>query len=246
MNAGMAFSQFQSVQGPADDRLRHTELEGYQPVSRIGEVVINSFVDSFEFAQLPEAVESTDLDGYAAGVAPPGGAIVPTVKKVEFKPHFHEWATVLPGMICLSRKARNATFRNYVAAETATPVIGCCACLTNDDAKNFYFAGVCRSKTVRPIDDGVGPQTDEFFTLAIGGMVTMLNNSKTPVFPGDMLEWTFYNEDNKADGRAAKRTKGNPRRIAVKIASPTSERVIGRCLSFAKPMDTFDLLLKSC
>jgi len=235
MNAAMAFSQFQSVQGPADSRLRHSELEGYQPVSRIGEVVINSFVDSYEFAQLPEAVKSGDLDGQGGG------------EEVEFKPHFHEWATVLPGMICLSRKARNATFRNYVAAETATPVIGCCACLTNDDAKNFYFAGVCRSKTVRPIDDGVGPTTDEFFTLAIGGMVTMLNNSKTPVFPGDMLEWCFYNEDNKAENnRAAKRTKGNPRRIGIKIASPTSERVIGRCLSFAKPMDTFDLLLKSC
>lgn len=237
MNASMAFSQFQSVQGPADSRLRHTELEGYQPVSRIGEVVINSFVDSYEFAQLPEAVKAEKLDGGAGTVAG---------TEVEFKPHFHEWATVLPGMICLSRKARNATFRNYVAAETATPVIGCCACLTNDDAKNFYFAGVCRSKTVRPIDDGVGPQTDEFFTLAIGGMVTMLNNSKTPVFPGDMLEWCFYNEKNMDGGRAAKRTKGNPRRIAVKIASPTSERVIGRCLSFAKPMDTFDLLLKSC
>jgi hypothetical protein len=25
-------------------------------------------------------------------------------------------------MICVSRKARNSTFRNYVAAETATPV----------------------------------------------------------------------------------------------------------------------------
>ena len=236
MNAGMAFSQFQSVQGPADSRLRHSELEGYQPVSRIGEVVINSFVDTFEFAQLPEAVKAGDLDGAGGGG-----------DEVEFKPHFHEWATVLPGMICISRKARNATFRNYVAAETATPVIGCCACLTNDDAKNFYFAGICRSKTVRPIDDGQGPQTDEFFTLAIGGMVTMLNNSKTPVFPGDMLEWCFYNENNKQDnGRAAKRTKGNPRRIAVKIASPTSERVIGRCLSFAKPMDTFDLLIKSC
>ena len=36
--------------------------------------------------------------------------------------------------------------------------------------KNFYFAGVCRSKSVRPIDDGVGPSVDEFFTLAIGGM----------------------------------------------------------------------------
>lgn len=179
MNAGMAFSQFQSVQGPVDDRLRHSELEGYQPISRIGEVVINSFVDAYEFAQLPEALPQEKLDGGAAGGA-----------TVEFKPHFHEWATVLPGMICVSRKARNATFRNYVAAETATPVIGCCACLTNDDAKNFYFAGVCRSKTVRPIDDGVGPQVDEFFTLAIGGMVTMINNSKDPIFPGDMIEWT--------------------------------------------------------
>lgn len=178
------------------------------------------------------------------GIAAVAGA--PANTDVEFKPHFHEWATVLPGMICISRKARNATFRNYVAAETATPVIGCCACLTNDDAKNFYFAGVCRSKTVRPIDDGVGPQMDEFFTLAIGGMVTMLNNSKTPVFPGDMLEWCFYNENGGSGGKAAKRSKGNPRRIAVKIASPTSERVIGRCLSFAKSMDTFDLLLKSC
>jgi len=221
----IGYSQFQSLQGPTDPSLRHSEIEGYQPVSRIGEVVINSFVDSYEFAQLPEALKAQSLDGDVAG---PG-------EQVEFKPHFHEWATVLPGMICLSRKARNATFRNYVAAETATPVIGCCACLTLDDAKNFYFAGICRSKTVRPIDDGVGPQTDEFFTLAIGGMATLLNNSKDPVFPGDMLEWVFYNENNTATGnRANKRLKGNPRRIAVKVASPTSERVIGRCLSFAK------------
>jgi hypothetical protein len=67
-------------------------------------------VDSFEFAQLPEAVESTDLDGI--GPAAGNGVLAATIKKVEFKPHFHEWATVLPGMICLSRKARNATFRN--------------------------------------------------------------------------------------------------------------------------------------
>jgi hypothetical protein len=165
---------------------------------------------------------------------------------IEHRPHFHEWATVLPGMICLSRKARNATFRNYVAAETATPVIGCCACLREVDMKNFYFSGVCRSKTVRPIDDGVGPQTDEFFTVAIGGMVTLLNNSKEPVFPGDMVEWTFYNEKAESTDKLTKRMKTNPRRIAVKVASPTSDRVIGRCLSFAKSGETFDLLLKGC
>ena len=149
-------------------------------------------------------------------------------------------------MICVSRKARNSTFRNYVAAETATPVIGCCACLTLDDAKNFYFAGVCRSKSVRPIDDGRGPTTDEFFTLAIGGMVTMLNNSKTPVFPGDMLEWTFFNESLSRKTSAVGRKKADPRRISIRMATATSERVIGRCLSFAKPGETFDLLLKSC
>ena len=36
--------QLQSIQGPADPNLKHSEIEGYSPVSRIGEVVINSFV----------------------------------------------------------------------------------------------------------------------------------------------------------------------------------------------------------
>ena len=82
--------------------------------------------------------------------------------QIEQKPHFHEWSTALPGMICVSRKARNSTFRNYVAAETATPVISCCGCLKLEEESNFYFAGVCRSKSVRPLDDGVGPSVDEF------------------------------------------------------------------------------------
>ena len=149
-------------------------------------------------------------------------------------------------MICVSRKARNSTFRNYVAAETATPVIGCCGCLKYQEESNFYFAGVCRSKTVRPMDDGVGPSVDEFFTIAIGGMVTMLNNSGTSVFPGDMLEWTFYNEGGNRKTSSSHRAKADPRRISVRMATATSERVIGRCLSFAKPNETFDLLLKSC
>jgi hypothetical protein len=149
-------------------------------------------------------------------------------------------------MICISRKHRNATFRSYVAAETATPVISCCACLTEDDARNFYFAGIARSKSVRPIDDGAGPQVDEFFTLAIGGLATILNNSKDPIYPGDMLEWCFYNEKGNKDYGATKRAKTNPRRIAIRHATPTSERVIGRAMSFAKPMEYLDILIKSC
>ena len=35
--------QFQSYQGPSDPMLKSSELEGYQPVSRIGEVVVNAF-----------------------------------------------------------------------------------------------------------------------------------------------------------------------------------------------------------
>jgi hypothetical protein len=35
--------QFQSVQGPSDPMLTQNAVEGYQPVSRIGEVVINAF-----------------------------------------------------------------------------------------------------------------------------------------------------------------------------------------------------------
>ena len=162
MNSHISYSQFQSIQGPTDPQLRHSEIEGYQPVSRIGEVVINAFVDAYEHGQISaEGLKGAEITGANVG----------NDKIIEPKPYFHEWATVLPGMICLSRKARNATFRNYVAAETATPVIGCAAGLKATDAKNFYFAGVCRSKTVRPIDDGTGPSVDEFFTLHIGGMV---------------------------------------------------------------------------
>ena len=46
-------------------------------------------------------------------------------------------------------------------AETAMPVIGCAACLTPKDEKDYFFSGVCRSKTVRTPDDGIGPTVDE-------------------------------------------------------------------------------------
>ena len=43
-NSKMAMVRdFQSFAGPGDRDLKMTEIEGYQPVSRIGEVVMNSF-----------------------------------------------------------------------------------------------------------------------------------------------------------------------------------------------------------
>lgn len=94
---------------------------------------------------------------------------------------------------------------------------------------------VCRSKSVRPIDDGVGPSTDEYFTLAIGGMVTILNNSSEAIWSGDWLAWTFWSEDSTQPDSGIKRRKKEPRRIGVELADPLSDRTIGRALTFAKP-----------
>ena len=243
----MSYRQYQSIQGPTDASLKHSEIEGYQPVSRIGEVVINSFIDAYEFAALPAHISHEALQGKppAAETGEPAN-MYNKDDNIEVKPHFHQWASALPGMVCLSRKARNSTFRNYVAAETATPVIASAACLPLDQEDDFYFAGICRSKSVRPIDDAVGPSVDEFFTLAIGGMVTILNNSSSAIFPGDMLAWSLYNERGNRNTSASARAKADPRRISIKLATATSERVIGRALSFAKPGETLDILIKSC
>ena len=228
--------QFQAYQGPTDPMLKSTELEGYQPVSRIGEVVVNAFIDHYEYARLgDEGLKTSEM----TGAAPVAGE-----KMVEHKPAFHEWATVLPGMICVSRKARGQTFRNYVAAETASPVVACAAGLKKDEEKQWFFAGIARSKSITPIDDGIGPSTDEFFTVAIGGMATLLNNSAEVIYPGDTLEWTFFSEHT--DSGKLKRSKTGPRRLGIKVADALSERVIGRALTFSKPGEMFDLLIRGC
>jgi hypothetical protein len=225
---------FQSYAGPGDKGLRNTEMEGYQPVSRIGETVMNSFIDPYEFTTLSDAINQAQLSGKGAG-----GAGDPMV---EFKPHFHEWATVQPGMICLSRKKRTAVFRQFVAAETAAPVIACAACLPAPNEKDFFFAGVARSKSVREADDGIGPKVDEFFTVSIGGMVTVLNTSGQPIHPGDLVEWCFFSDKGT---HAGKRARQGPRRVGITIASVSSPKIIGRAISFAKAGEQLDLLLKA-
>ena len=99
-----------------------------------------------------------------------------------------DWATVLPGMLVLARKNRTDTWRRNLAAESAIPVVGCGSCLGYKDESDFFLAGVCRSKSIVPPDDGMGPQIDEFFTLSIGGMVTLLNTSGGRLSPGDHSE----------------------------------------------------------
>ena len=124
-------ADFQSYAGPGDRNLARSEVSGYQPVSRIGEIVINSFVDAYEFATLPNSLTGIELLGFAGKDI--NDDPVPDGKDSEFKPHFHEWATVQPGMVLVSRKKKTAVFRQYVAAETAVPVIACAACLKKEE-----------------------------------------------------------------------------------------------------------------
>lgn len=199
-------------------------------------------VDSYEFATCREVLTDEQISGKPFPNLGGGQANI-----VEYKPHFHEWATVQPGMICLARKKKTAVFRQYVAAETAVPVVACAACLPKDQEKDYFFAGIARSKSVRTPDDGIGPSVDEFFTLSIGGMSTVLNTSGGPLSAGDLVEWCFLNPAairGNDGGNISKRLKSGPRRFGIQIASVSSPRVIGRCLSFAKSGEPIDLLLK--
>ena len=195
---------------------------------------MNAFVDAYEFTTIQPQISDNDM----VGVTPVPGA---AVNYVEFKPHFHEWATVQPGMVCVARKKKTAVFRQYVAAETAVPVVACAACLPKAEEKNYFFAGVARSKSVRTPDDGIGPTVDEYFTVSIGGMCTLLNTSGGPIHPGDLVEWCFAHSNTAKDSA---RAKANPRRIAIAVASVSSPKIIGRALSFAKSGETLDLLLR--
>lgn len=213
-----------------------TEISGYQPVSRIGEVVMNAFIDAYEFSALQKgAITEAEMTGIDAEA--------PSTDAVEYKPMFHEWATVQPGMICLARKKKTAVFRQYIAAETAVPVIACAACLPKKDEKNYFFGGIARSKSVRTPDDGIGPNIDEFFTVSIGGMQTILNTSGGPIYPGDLVEWCFCATDGVTSKYRAS-AKSGPRRIGIQVASVSSPKIIGRALSFSKNGETFDVLIK--
>jgi hypothetical protein len=180
-------------------------------------------VDAYNFSAIPNSISNIELTGIQE---------LTEKHNIELKPHFHEWATVQPGMICVARKKKTAIFRNYIAAETAVPVIVCAACMKKEDEKEYFFAGVARSKSVRSPDDGAGPNVDEFFTVSIGGMATILNTSGDNIHPGDLVEWCFFG--TKATSVKTRPQKG-PRRIGISVASVSSPRVIGRALSVTKP-----------
>lgn len=213
----------QNYQGPTDSALRSSNISGYSQVSRIGEQVINSFVDSYEYGMLPEGISILELqgNGYYDGntltaIAP---AVVNTTTQhiVEHKPHFHEWATAYVGMIAIARRLRT-NFRNHMAAESAAPVVVCAAGKGPLDEVDFQFAGVVRSNSVRTMDDGVGPTVDEYFTLTTSGMMTIHNNSGTVIHSGDMIAWTFESPEKDLDAKTRLPSRNAPRRVGIRVA----------------------------
>jgi hypothetical protein len=164
----------------------------------------------------------------------------------EVRPPFAEWASTLPGMICVARKHRTDVWRRHMATESAIPVVSCAAGLGAYDQHEWFFAGICRSKSVVPPDDGRGPQIDEYFTLSIGGMATLLNTSGDRLCAGDQVAWTFAPlAAANTTTNPAKRARLGPRRVGLKkVSSSFDPCIVGRVLSFSKPGEPVDVLIK--
>jgi len=220
--------------GPGSTALANNFLEGYQPVSRNGEVTQNAFIDAMCWNKIMSHKNKPQNDQDAAHPM-----------QNEDKPRFSEWASVQPGFLCVYDKGRSNKYRNHTEAETAVPVIACAQLMDSMNDKDFAFAGVTRSKSVRDDDDVAnGVKRDDFFTLAIGGPATILNNGNKEIKMGDMVEWTFYDASSGNTGNQ-KRQRVGPRRIQVRTATKTHARVFGRALSYAKRGESFDVLIGS-
>jgi len=243
-----------NYQGPTDSGLRSSNISGYSQVSRIGEQIVNAFVDAQEYGVLNDSLTLGEAKGETyydpskskyMKVAPGGAAEAEALQKasVEAKPYFHEWATAYVGMISVSRRMRS-NFKNHMAAESASPVVVCAGVKGPLDEADYMFQGVVRSNSVRTMDDGVGPTVDEYFTLTTSGMVTLHNTSDKVIHNGDSIAWTFEPSAKAiasigpAGGRLP--SKGAPRRIGIRVADFHDENVIGRALSAAKPGGIFD------
>lgn len=244
---------------PGSTELPHNLVEGNQPYSRINELVLNAFIDPYEWNNIQQdpltvaetkATNSYELETIRYHIntnsSANRGYDLRTVGG-EARPPFHDWATVLPGHICVSRKMRDKNWRGFVAAETAAPVMACAQGMPKALDDQFFFAGIARSKTVKEADDGRGPKTDDHFTVFIGGVASILNNGRVSIHPGDGVGWTFESMVNSLaqSFNGSKRTKHGPRRIQIVRCPPTTQhpRCFGRALSFAKPGETFDVLI---
>jgi hypothetical protein len=225
-----------SAIGPGSDLLPNNTVDGYQPVSRNGEVTQNAFIDGFQWNTIIDKTRTGGADEHAAE------RFDDARLNGEQPPAFHEWASVQPGFICVFQKHRSTRYRHHASAETATPVIACAQLLSAQNNSMYQFAGICRSKSIRDYDDVAnGMKRDEFFTLHIGGPVTLLNNGSDVIQQGDAVEWTFM--DTREVSTMPKRQKVGPRRIQVRKAKSSHRRVFGKALGYAKRGEPLDVLV---
>lgn len=233
----LANANLQHLKGPGNGQVhipsQWATSEGYHPPSRIGEQPLNAFVDERVFTELGKP-----KDG----------------KEPMPMPMFHEWATVLPGMICVGKQhtssAGSSAHRvmNYgLASETSIPVIACASNLAETDEKDYFFAGISRSKVVRQPDDGIGPSVDEYFTVAIRGLATILNTTNNTIFAGQELRWTFKDNATANNDWQRLSTSWGPRHVGIKIVGETPEDrkfLIGRAVSTGWKGQPIDILIK--
>lgn len=229
-----------SASYPGSNALGH-DMMSSGLVSRAGEITQNAFVDAYVFNQLEGSSEESDK----AKTGQEGGKYRRSTDAI---PRFEEWATVHPGEICVQKKFDESRYRISMAAETSAPVIACAQCMPEAANAEFFFSGIARSTSVRPYDDGRGPKVDEFFTLAVGGMCTILNNGRDAIRAGDVVEWTFDDDWYMPTAANHFRKHKGPRRILVRAiysstGTHTNNRAFGVAKSQANRGDRFDVLL---
>lgn len=219
-----------SAIGPGSDLLPNSEIDNYAPVSRNGEVTQNALID----AHLYNEVISKELKDVNIG----------TGIEDERAPEFHQFASVDPGVVCLYKKNRAFNHGRSIGAESAVPVLGMAQCYSVRQNQLYGFAGICRSKNIRDYDDVAnGMKGDEYFTLAIGGPATILNNGCDVIQIGDAVEWTFQDLRTSKSKKSQIGKKAGPRRVQVRTAKGSRQRVFGRALSFARKDERFDVLI---
>lgn len=205
--------------GPGSVGLSRDVIDSRSEVTRAGQQTQSAFVDPFAWNTVIEKAR--------------GGT--PTCP-------FYEWATVQVGFVCVMSKNSSAAYYRHRETEKAFPIIACGEYMSAGDHKNYQFAGVAMTPSVRDYDDVQnGMKRDEYFTLAMEGKATLLNNGTKTIKRGDQVEWAFESSDGAESG-SVKRQRG-PRRIIVQPAA-TTERAIGRALSTAVKGHNFDILLK--
>jgi hypothetical protein len=149
--------------GPGDTSNYHGNQNGYKPVSRIGEIVMNAVVDPRQ---------------HAAATQHEGKEMV----------EFYRWASVLPGMVTVGKLNSSERVGHDPTDETAVRCIVSCNGLEPDDRNKYFFTGISRSKSVRTLEEStMGPSVDEFFTVRCAPRAMQVRHVLTPCPP--CLRW---------------------------------------------------------